>query len=120
MNKYTRLLAAAVAVLAVPAAVASDNDSKVVLVNKSAWAIHQLYFSPTSQREWGPDQLGDHTIENGDTFTLSGVPCGAYDVRLVDEDGDECIVEDVGLCADKDKWTITDKDLLACQNATGE
>lgn len=118
MNKYTRLLAAVVAVLAVPAAVASDNDSKVTLVNKSAWAIHQLYFSPTAEREWGPDQLGDHTIENGDSFTLTSVPCGAYDVRLVDEDGDECIVEDVGLCADKDQWTITDKDLLGCQSAS--
>lgn len=118
MNKLTGFLLAAVAVLAASTVSASDNDSKVVLTNKSAWAIHELYFSPTTAREWGQDQLGDKTIENGDTFTLNGVPCGAYDVRVVDEDGDECILEDVGLCAVKDTWVITDKDLLGCQAAS--
>lgn len=118
MTKSSGLLLAAVAVLASAATSASENDSKVVLKNQSAWAIHELYFSPTSEREWGPDQLGNHTINTGDTFTLSGVPCAAYDVRVVDEDGDECVIEDVGLCATKDTWVITDKDLLGCQAAT--
>ncbi|WP_133821926.1 hypothetical protein [Tahibacter aquaticus] len=118
MNKLSGFLLASVAVLAASTASASENDSNVVLTNKSAWAIHELYFSPTTSREWGQDQLGDKTIENGDTFTLNGVPCGAYDVRVVDEDGDECILEDVGLCAVKDTWVITDKDLLGCQAAS--
>ena len=39
-------------------------------------------------------------------------------MRVVDEDGDECVIEDVGLCATKDTWVITDKDLLGCQAAT--
>ena len=68
----------------------------------------------SQRRRW----VGNHTINTGETFTLSGVPCAAYDVRVVDEDGDECIIEDVGLCATKDTWVITDKDLLGCQAAT--
>jgi hypothetical protein len=113
------LLVLAFAAIA-PAASAADTDSKVVIKNASNWAIHEMYFSPTSEREWGPDQLGDHTIENGDTFTLNDVPCAAYDVRVVDEDGDECILEDVGLCANEDVWTVTDDDLLGCQAASAD
>lgn len=112
-------LVAAAGLLASPAG-AAGSDSKVVVKNLSHWAIHQMYFSPTEQREWGDDQLGNHTIETGGSFTLTGVPCDSYDVRVVDEDGDECVVEDVALCADKEKWVINDKDLLACQNKTDQ
>lgn len=94
------------------------TNSKIIVVNKSNWAIHELYFSPTNETEWGEDQLGDTTIETGEQFTLSGVPCDKWDVRVVDEDGDECVVENVGLCDDTDKWVIKDSDLLACQAAT--
>ncbi len=103
--------------LAATSAVAGTN-SKVIIVNQSKWAIHEMYFSPTDQTEWGDDQLGDKTIETGEQFTLSGVPCDKWDVKVVDEDGDECIVENVGLCDDSDKWVIKDSDLLACQAAT--
>jgi hypothetical protein len=111
-------LVAVAGLFAHPASAA--GDSKVVLKNLSHWAIHELYFSPTEEREWGEDQLGKHTINTGETFTLTGVPCDSYDVRVVDEDGDECVVEDVALCADKEKWVINDQDLLACQNKTSE
>jgi hypothetical protein len=116
----TGLILAAVAALAAPAAFADKNDSKVVLKNSSDWSIHHLYFSAVDQTEWGEDQLGEQTIDKGDTFTLHGVPCGAWDVRVVDEDGDECVIENVGLCATTDTWVITNKDLLGCQAASSE
>ena len=97
---------------------AAAGDSKIVIVNQSKWAIHEMYFSPTDASEWGEDQLGKQTINTGDKFTLTGVPCNKWDVKVVDEDGDECIVENVGLCADADKWVINDSDLLACQAAS--
>ncbi|MFM2290096.1 MAG: hypothetical protein RL684_3239 [Pseudomonadota bacterium] len=99
-------------------AVAGKNDSDITLKNKSRWAIHELYLSSTGDREWGDDQLGRHTINTGDSFTLTGIPCDKYDVRLVDEDGDECVVENVAICADSESWKITDHDLLGCQAAT--
>jgi hypothetical protein len=96
----------------------AGGTSKVIIVNNSQWAIHEMYFSPTKESEWGDDQLGKQTIEPGAQFTLTGLPCNKWDVRLVDEDGDECVVENVGLCGDTDKWVIKDSDLLACQAAT--
>lgn len=119
MNTMLRsaLAVALVAGITAPAA-AEKSDSKITLLNHSHWAIHELYFAPSDSREWGEDQLGKHTIETGGSFTLTGIPCDKYDVRLVDEDGDECVVEDVAVCADRESWKISDKDLLGCQAAT--
>lgn len=118
MNKPSGSLLVLGFLVASSPAARGSTDSQVVIKNKSAWAIHELYFSPTDEREWGEDQLGKHTIKTGDSFTLTDIPCRAYDVRLVDEDGDECIVEDVGICSSDNTWTITDKDLIGCQTET--
>lgn len=99
---------------------AGAYDSVVKIVNQSLWDIHELYLSSTSDEEWGPDQLGDAVVASGDSFELHDIPCDDYDVRIVDEDGDSCVVGGVTLCADNDAWVITDEDLLACQVVTEE
>ena len=67
MNKLNTLLFAFAGVVAVSGPVAADtSDSKIVIKNNSAWAIHQLFLSPTEAREWGEDQLGKHTVIEGD------------------------------------------------------
>jgi hypothetical protein len=106
-----------VAALLVPAAAQAAN---VTIKNKSDWSITHFFLSPTETEDWGPDQLGEETIiETGGTFTLTGVPCDSYDVRLLDEDGDECVVAAVDICADGG-WVISNDDLLECQAATEE
>lgn len=100
------------------AALAAKGDSKVIFVNQSSWSINELYFAPTRDADWGEDHLGQHTLDRGDRLTLTGVACGTWDVRVVDEDGDECIIENVALCGDTDQWVIRDDDLLACQAAS--
>lgn len=97
---------------------ASAASSKVKIVNKSSWDIHELYLSSVDDDEWGPDQLGQHVIESGGSFTLTGIPCDEYDIQLVDEDGDQCVVGGVGLCGDRENWVITNNDLLQCQALT--
>ena len=100
-------------------ATAAKLDSVVKIRNDSDWSIHELYVSSEDDDEWGPDQLGSEVIESeGGSYQLHSIPCDAYDVRLVDEDGDECVVGGVLLCADKDVWRITNEDLLACQNGS--
>ncbi len=112
--KYTILVAALVSGVVL----AGAYDSVVSIRNKSSWDIHEMYLSSTDSDDWGPDQLGEHVIGNGETFKLNGIPCDDYDVKLVDEDGDECVVGGVQLCADADSWVISDDDLLECQSAT--
>jgi hypothetical protein len=119
MNKLSSTLAGilltAVAALSLPAA-AATSDSVIHVKNKSDWEIHHLFISPTNKDDWGPDQLGKQVIPVGGSFELHKVPCGTWDVRLVDEDGDECILYSADICASKEAWVITNDALLGCES----
>lgn len=104
-----------VAVLFLAPAAAQAAGNKVVIKNKSDWEIHHLFLSPTENEQWGPDQLGEHVIESGGTFELRNIPCDSYDVMLVDEDGDECVVPEVDICSGQSGWIISNDDLLECE-----
>lgn len=99
--------------IASPASAGKNSD--VTVVNHSDWEIHYFYLSPVDDESWGPDQLSKHVIGPDEEFTLTHIPCDVYDVKLVDEDGDECVVPEVELCADSDEWVITNDDLLDCE-----
>ena len=102
------------AALTAPLALAAPKAS-VKVINQSKWEIHHLFLSSSDNEEWGPDQLEDSILAKGQSLTLTGIPCDTYDIKVVDEDGDECVIEAVKLCGDKSYWKITDKDLLACE-----
>ena len=100
--------------LALPA-VAAEVD----LENASSWDITEVYFAPSSQEDWGDDHLGSELLESGMTPTLSDVSAGTWDVRLVDEHGDVCLIQEVRIRS-SETWTVTDDDLLGCQANTDE
>lgn len=87
-------------------------NSKLVIRNTSMWNIEYIYISLTTDEYWGDDLLGDYDIlETGEQISIS-LSCNNYDVKLIDEDSDECIVYDVYLC--DDVWVIDDDTLLDC------
>ncbi|QWV92379.1 carboxypeptidase-like regulatory domain-containing protein [Geomonas oryzisoli] len=63
----------------------SDESAKgsVKVTNSASNSVYYLYVSPSSQNQWGPDQLGTHTILPDGSFTLTNVPPGTYDLKLV-------------------------------------
>ncbi len=93
---------------------AQRRRASVTIVNRSDYDIHHLYLSPTDHEDWGPDQLGKNVITHGGKFTLNNIPCDEYDIRLVDDEGDECVVSDVVFCKDESGWVITNRDLEKC------
>jgi hypothetical protein len=100
---------------------AEAGKVNVTIKNKSDWEIHHFFLSPVEQEEWGPDQLGDEVIDaNGGSFLLHSIPCASYDIKLIDEDGDECVVADVDICGNNQAWTITSDDLLECEGESEE
>jgi hypothetical protein len=109
------VLALLAMLVAAGAAEARRSDSDVTFVNRSSWDIYEIYLSAVDEDDWGPDQLEDGILESGGSFLLHSIPCDDYDVLLIDEDGDECVLEDVDLCGDSEQWVITDEDLLACE-----
>jgi hypothetical protein len=122
MKRITAIVAGAAAMAAVVSApitlARAGRTSSVKIVNHSQWTIERLYLSPVDEQSWGPDQLESEVIDPGETYTLHSIPCDSWDVKLVDEDGDECIVPDVDLCKSREVWEITSKDLLKCQAAS--
>jgi len=113
MKKLT--LAALVLCLAALPLFAAKKKATVKVINQSKWEIHHLYLSSHDDENWGPDQLGDEILTKGDSITLTGIDCDDYDIKVVDEDGDECVIEEVSLCGDESYWKITDKALLECE-----
>lgn len=111
---------ATIAAIALPSTALAAADSVIHIKNKSDWEIHHFFLSPTEEEQWGPDQLGDKVISSNGTFELHKVPCDSYDVKIVDEDGDECVVAAVDICASKEGWVIDNDDLLACEAESAE
>ena len=97
-------------------AAAASGNSIIHVKNQSDWEIHHLFLSPAEEDHWGLDQLGKQVIPVGGSFDLHKVPCGTWDVRLIDQDGDECIISDVDICASKEAWVITNDALLDCES----
>jgi hypothetical protein len=92
-----------------------DLDSELVIENQSSYTLVGIFLSPTTSVEWGSDLLGAEVLEPGDSFEISGIECDTYDIRVVDEDDDECVIEDVDLCLDDAHWLIDDAELGGCQ-----
>ena len=106
------LMLVALTLLTLPAL--GRDTSKVEVHNLSDWIIEEFYMSPSDERDWGYDLLGDEVMESGDSLTLTSISCDYWDIMFIDEDGDECVLEEVDLCGDRARWDITDDELLDC------
>ncbi|HEX8253686.1 MAG TPA: hypothetical protein VF846_11085 [Thermoanaerobaculia bacterium] len=114
-TRLTKLSLAALLLCSISTPMFAARKATVKIINQSKWEIHHIYLSSSDDAEWGEDQLEDEVLAKGDSLTLTDIPCDLYDVQVVDEDGDECIIEEVDLCGDHSYWKITDKDLLECE-----
>lgn len=93
---------------------AAQNRYSLKVMNRSKFDIHHLYMSSTETDEWGPDQLGDQVLSAGSNYTITGIKPGEYDVKVVDEDGDKCVLNGVQMFENK-QWDITTARLLQCE-----
>jgi hypothetical protein len=87
--------------------------AQLTVINSSDYVVHHLHVSPSKSRSWGPDQLGKEIIGRAERFTVRNIPDGTYDLKLVDEDEDECIVENVEVSGTI-TWTLTDTVIENC------
>lgn len=81
------LLALALFALAAPA-FAQGNDPSFRVVNNTRHVVNEVYASPSSERNWGQDRLGNDVIAPGANYIvrLSPGTC-EYDVRVVYQGG---------------------------------
>ena len=106
----------AFAALALPVpSKAQPQRAEFMIANKSSFDIYHMFLSPEDKDTWGPDQLGEKVIHSGESFTLNDIPCGEYDIKLVDEDGDACVVQGIVMCKDHTHWDLTNSELANCE-----
>jgi hypothetical protein len=97
-----------------PQGATQGNRVALKLENASSFEIRAIYFSSSADGKWGADRLGDDILYPGYTLTLAGLRHGRYRMRLVDEDGDSCVIPETGLFENK-AWRITNGWLLGCE-----
>jgi hypothetical protein len=90
-------------------------DSTLEIHNESSYAFAEIYLSPEDSGTWGADLLGSDILAPGEVLELSNVDCDVYDIRIVDDEGDDCVVSSVDLCLDNAVWRVDDGELAACQ-----
>jgi hypothetical protein len=116
LSNLTKLLVAGALILAatvIPASAASQYTRTFEVDNRSSYRINHLYVSPIGYRYWGFDRLGSDILYPNYYVSVTVVP-GWYDVKLVDQDGDSCVVPSVDFRSG-DTWTLTDRVLVACE-----
>jgi hypothetical protein len=69
-----------------PTATPVPKGSELRIINETDRDIWYLLLSATDAAEWGEDLLGNEIIPAGETFTLSGLSGGTYDLQVRDED----------------------------------
>lgn len=86
------LIAALAAVAILPA---QAQAGKLAINNGTGAAIHQIFVSPIDLDQYGPDLLKGTVVKAGENFPLTGLQNGLYDMKIVDEAGKPCILNDV-------------------------
>lgn len=80
---------------------AQDAQQDFTIVNATGFAIDELYASPCGSEEWGEDILGKDILRNELECDIIFQPeednC-VWDIKIVDEEGDEVEWENIDLC----------------------
>lgn len=106
--------ALALAAALIPTMAAAQNDTRTFTVfNYSHYRIDHMYVSPHGYRTWGSDWLGRNYLYPNQRADMS-VARIKYDVMLVDQDRDICVVPNVDFRYGE-SWTITDDVLVLCE-----
>lgn len=94
------LLTAAMIVSSSPAAFAGGKQD-FDLVNKTGYAIDEVYVSPSNASDWQEDVLGQGTLPNGNSihirFSRNTNVC-KWDVKVVYTDGESAEWDEFDLC----------------------
>lgn len=61
--------------------------AQVSLVNESSAPVYQVFMSSSQQTSWGDELLNGRVLQPNQSFDLTGLAPGVWDIRVVDRDG---------------------------------
>ena len=80
---------------------ASAGNADFTLINKTGYAIREVFLSPAHKTKWGPDRLDHDTLENNKSRKIKfgdKASCVQDLMVVFDDDGSEVTWEDFDLC----------------------
>lgn len=89
----------------------------VSLKNVSSYDIYSIQLSPFDETHWGENLIGGDALMHGESAKVAVFDCKKYDLRMVDDENVECIIQDIDLCFQDKDWNIDNTVLAVC--ATG-
>jgi hypothetical protein len=84
--------------------------------NLTTHTITSLQLSAAGKSEWGRNQTdndSDHAVDNDERLKITGAASGVYDVKIVDDSGRRCIVENIQI-KEGTIFSIEEKNLSGC------
>ncbi len=79
------------------------DDADYTISNHTGMTIDAIFVSPSNENSWGEDIMEDDTLADGEDcgikFHEDAEEC-EWDIKIVDEEGDEHIVEGIDMCED--------------------
>ena len=95
-----------------PGGTAVGCDTRFQVANASSLTVRSIYFSPSSQRSFGVDQLGANVLPPGRLVTYRAANASRYDFRVVWMNGRSADLYGVNVCA-LSRVTVTNGGLRA-------
>jgi len=108
------LRASILASVALLTLIAPASAFDLVVVNEASFStIHKLYLAPAKSNAWGEDKLQNQTVVENGRFTVRDISAGAYDVKIIDDDDESCIVAEININKNEE-LRLTDEMMLQC------
>ena len=104
----------AIAFMIAPRPLVAQNRHTFTIVNNSGFEIVEIHISSMKDGSWEPDRLGPAVLRSGHQYTLGGLVPAYYDIKIIDEDNDSCIMKSVYVNNNL-TWTLTPHGLVGCE-----
>jgi hypothetical protein len=118
MRKFKIMVVACCAILAILAsgvsAPAQSTFYNLRMENHTGYNMYELRLSSVNDPSWERDLLGAGVFEDGNTFTVTRISPGRYDIAFVDEDADVCVLHNVPIFSNLN-WDLSQSWLLGCE-----
>jgi len=84
--------------LGIAGAASAQCDTRFILRNASGVQVNEFYFGPSSDPNWGRDQLGQNVLPDGASVRFQSRFTGAHDFKVVWANGEYAEVMRVNIC----------------------
>jgi len=106
------------AILLICVAGSASGAERMRFWNLTGVTLKELYLAPAGTTQWSANQCKndkDGTVDHDERLTITGIAPGKYDVKLADQKGRVCTVQNVEVVSGRPyAFSLSDKDLTNC------